>query len=100
MPLPICPTSGTVGGSIRVTSPCGVTITLGYDMPVGGISGGSVYAAVTASATTMVGCPTTITDAFHAPASCCPPADIIAAVDGTCPVGVVALADGDVPPGG
>jgi hypothetical protein len=42
----------------------------------------------------MVGCPTTIMDAFRTLTYYCPPADIIAAVDGTYLLGVIAPADG------
>jgi hypothetical protein len=94
MPLPICPTLGTVSSSKHIPSPYGIAVTLGCDVPVAGVSGGSVYAAVTVGATTVVSCPMTIMNTFCTPASYCPPTDVIAAVDGTCPISVVALADG------
>jgi hypothetical protein len=72
----------------------------GYDAPVIGISSSncvadrSICVTVTVGTLLVVGHPTTVAYASHAPASCCPPTDAVTATDGTCLTDVVAPADG------
>lgn len=72
----------------------------GCDAPIIGISTSTCVADksvnITIAANTLLvdGHPTTVADASHVLASCCPPTDAVITANDACPANIVAPADG------